>query len=139
MTGDQLTAWKAALAAHHRQQRQQRGRVVRGTRYGPGMARIEPATAHDDDMQDASFGKLARCPAPGCAVRWTSGADRECADHQNEVITAARELGLLDSFGIPPPDADVSAGQGGTSASLETDLRRRTLFLLFYPRRFSTK
>jgi hypothetical protein len=28
-----------------------------------------------------SVEKLARCPSPGCAVRWKTGGDRPCADH----------------------------------------------------------
>jgi hypothetical protein len=42
MTDDQVAKWKAARAAHYRQQRQQRGRRKRGlaTVSGAGMVRV---------------------------------------------------------------------------------------------------
>lgn len=48
---DQVAKWKQALADHHRQQRQRRGRRNRGgvsTRYRVGMARIEPSKITDN-------------------------------------------------------------------------------------------
>jgi hypothetical protein len=59
---------------------------------------------------------LPRCPFPGCPVRWHDGPDRECADHANETIRAAAELGIdLAWMGVLPGDGndDVPAGQRG--------------------------
>jgi hypothetical protein len=47
MTDDQIVKWKAALAEHHRQQRQQRGRKQDASSYQPGMARISPPAADE--------------------------------------------------------------------------------------------
>jgi hypothetical protein len=49
MTDDQVAKWKAAIAARHKQQRQQRGRkqndpVLLVPVSRPGMARITPDT-----------------------------------------------------------------------------------------------
>jgi hypothetical protein len=35
----------------------------------------------------------------GCPVRWHAGPDRPCADHCNEILSAAAELGI--DLGIP--------------------------------------
>jgi hypothetical protein len=76
MTDDQVAKWKAALATHHKRQRQQRGRRGKDP-YRPGMARISPASPHNDAMSS-----LPRCPFPGCAIRYRGGPDRPCPAHQ---------------------------------------------------------
>jgi hypothetical protein len=47
MTAGQVAKWKAALAEHHRQQRQQRGRKRDASSYRPGMARISLPAADE--------------------------------------------------------------------------------------------
>jgi hypothetical protein len=50
---------------------------------------------------------LPRCPFPGCPIRYRGGPNRECPEHQNEVLHAAADLGidLLGSYGAPMPGA----------------------------------
>jgi hypothetical protein len=105
MTGGQRAAWKAALAAHHKRQRQQRGRRGKQllTRYQPGMMRIDASTPADTDGVTTT---LPRCPFPGCPVRYRGGPNRECPEHQNETIAAAAELGIdLTRMDTPPGDS----------------------------------
>jgi hypothetical protein len=100
MTENQREAWRKALAAKARQQRQQRygprargvriirGRAFTSAAFRPGMARITPP-AHDDGV-DAS---TPRCTFPGCPVRCRAGDDRPCAEHDN-----APDTTMLDSI-----------------------------------------
>jgi hypothetical protein len=57
---DQIKAWKAAIAAHRKQQRQWRGRRVMqdASRIGPGMIRRPPSTeggSGDGDHDDGPW------------------------------------------------------------------------------------
>jgi hypothetical protein len=85
MNDDQLAKWKAAVAQYHRQQRQRRGKRSESPYGAPraGMVRVMPPAPRDDGPVDASAaGRLAKCPHRGCPVRWRTGPDRPCADHQ---------------------------------------------------------
>jgi hypothetical protein len=66
---------------------------------------------------------LPRCTMAGCPVRWHDGSDRPCTDHQNEIVSAARELGidLPGIYGTQPPadndDLKTFEGRSGNSAT----------------------
>jgi hypothetical protein len=64
---------------------------------------------------------LPRCPFPGCPIRYRGGSDRECAEHANETIRAAADLGI-DWMTQPPPAGHDDDRQVGLSDGRKQDL-----------------
>jgi hypothetical protein len=114
MTGDQVTRWKAAIAASKRKQRQQRGRrqkSAEGADYRPGMARIRPPA-----QMMVPMASLPKCTHRGCPIRWHDGDDRPCADHTDHDTLTAR---LAEMGALPAEFAAAGDSDGDLQASTE--------------------
>jgi hypothetical protein len=108
MNEDQRGEWRKAIADHHRKQRQQRGRRDASS-YRPGMARISPASPHNDAMSS-----LPRCPFRGCPIRYRGGPDRPCPAHQaGDGIDGIAER--MAQFAIQLEDGDGDGDGDGAS------------------------
>lgn len=63
-----------------------------------------PTPGEQDGTMPTTAPALARCTERACPVRFASGADRPCRDHQasgdvNDVATRMAELGLMAAPG----------------------------------------
>jgi hypothetical protein len=50
--------------------------------------------------------ELARCPEPGCPVRYAAGDDRACTDHRSEDEGLADRLASLAGLTAAPGEGD---------------------------------